>query len=65
MTTYQRLKKENEELKRKLMVVCLYPESIEAITIIHSRKLLANIESAIWAGDSSLPTSLQPTKLGM
>jgi hypothetical protein len=53
MTTYQRLKAENAELKRQLLIVTQKPNSAEAILIIKQWKLYADIEKAMWMGDST------------
>lgn len=49
MTTYQRLKKENEILRRELDIVC-NDETIEAIQIKHKYKLLRSTEKAVMNG---------------
>jgi hypothetical protein len=54
MTTYQRLKAENAELKRQLLIVTQKPNRAEATLIIKQWKLYADIEKAMWMGDSTI-----------
>lgn len=50
-TTYQRLKRENQELKQKLIILASAPESEEGMKIIMDVRMSKDIESAIWAGN--------------
>lgn len=50
MTSYEKLKQRNQELARRLMLVCLAPESDESQVIIALIKGHHNLEAAIWAG---------------
>lgn len=54
MTTYQRLKKENEKLRLQLFAIANDPESIEAKNIIASYRLQLKAEETFWCGDSEL-----------
>ena len=50
-TTYQRLKRENQELRNKLFILVDAPMSEEALAIKAEVALSANIEKAIWQSD--------------
>jgi hypothetical protein len=50
-TTYQRLKADNLRLRRELFKVCAEPHSIEAVSIVISYKMQAELEKAIWFGE--------------
>jgi hypothetical protein len=50
-TTYQRLKRENRELRNKLFILVDAPMSEEAFVIKADVALSADIEKAIWQGD--------------
>ncbi len=50
-TTYQRLKRENTELKKDLREVCVNPTSINSIEIIAKQKRIQRIHDAF-----SMPT---------
>lgn len=54
MTTYQKLKKENAELRRQLNLVCLAPDSDAAQAIICQAKVNSQGEAAIWSDAPSL-----------
>lgn len=53
MTTYQRLKKENANLKHALHTVCCAPDSEEAKIITMHYKLLSASENVMWMGNTS------------
>lgn len=63
MNSYQKIKKQNLELKRRLRIVILQPGSAEAMQIKLAYSLEAKIENALWAGspnsNMSNPTSLK------
>lgn len=48
MTTYQRLKKENQELKLELLKLSCDPDSYESNIIKKKYKTLREIEKSIW-----------------
>ncbi len=50
ISTYHRLKQENEKLKDQLHKLVMFPDSPEATLIKMSIKLNADFEKAIWAG---------------
>lgn len=52
-TTYQRLKRENQELKTKLFTLVSSPDSMEALKIKLEVVQCADIEHAIWQGDTA------------
>jgi len=54
MTSYQRLKKKNEELKRRLFQVCIMPDAPESQVIITAVKTEHKLETAIWQGGDHL-----------
>lgn len=62
MNSYQKLKKENEELKKKIAVLCDSPLSLEAVCIKVEHKLKLEIESAVWDGELSGEYLNQSTK---
>jgi len=53
MTTYQKLKKENAELKQKLRIVCLQPESQEAIMIVLTHQVHDKVDKYLMQGLST------------
>lgn len=55
-TTYQRLKRENHELRQKLFTLATQPYSDAAFQIKAEVTTIKDIEDAIWAGDSSNPS---------
>lgn len=57
-TTYQRIKKENEELKRQLIIVTQHPQSSEADLITMQWRIRADTEKAMWFGNSTTSTPL-------
>lgn len=57
LSSYQKLKAENDRLKSDLSVLALYPESKKGVTIKMEWTTKVNIETAVWAGDSSSQTS--------
>lgn len=57
MTTYQKLKKENADLKHKLHILVTKPNSIEALLINREIKALSDFEEAIFFGDFTKPFS--------
>lgn len=50
MNSYQKIKKENQELKRKLRILALQPNSVEAMQIKIACSLETKIENALMAG---------------
>ena len=54
MTTYQRLKAENERLKKELFIVCNDQKCEQSQMIIAKYRLLLKAESSFWAGNSLL-----------
>lgn len=52
-TTYQRLKRENQELKTKLVTLVSSPDSMEALKIKLEVVRCVDIERAIWQGDTT------------
>lgn len=52
-TTYQRLKRENQELRNKLIILVNDPDSAAALEIKSEVTLISNIENAIWKGNAS------------
>jgi hypothetical protein len=53
LSAYQKLKRQNAELRRQLHQVCIYPESNESFIIITTVRMENNIVEAVWAGDHS------------
>jgi hypothetical protein len=53
LTTYQRLKRDNQELQRRLIVLATKPDSEEGITIKQSAILISKIEDAFMSGFDS------------
>ena len=51
-TTYQRLKRENAELRERLYKVVMQPDTEEAILIKADIVMRAGIEKAIFMGDA-------------
>ena len=51
MTTYQRLKKENAELKKQLITIANSPDSVDGIVIKNYWVLIKKTEDVFWAGD--------------
>lgn len=51
MTTYQKLKAENERLKQNIRTLVLNPNSMDAIAISLFVKLEIEFEKAVFAGD--------------
>lgn len=54
MNSYQRLKKENEILRQRLMLVCVAADSDAARTIIARVKADHRMEAAIWISTTEL-----------
>jgi hypothetical protein len=52
LSGYQKLKQENERLKADLSILARFPESEKGILIKIEWTTKANIETAIWAGDT-------------
>jgi hypothetical protein len=52
MNSYQKLKKEVQDLKLKLLIVSLEPNSTKAILIREQEKLKRQLEKAMWAGNA-------------
>lgn len=52
MNSYQKQKIQIQDLKRKLLIVCLEPNSIQAILIIAEQKLKREYEKQIWSGNA-------------
>jgi hypothetical protein len=52
MNSYQKLKKEIQDLKLKLLIVSLEPNSTKAILIREQEKLKRQLEKAMWAGNA-------------
>ena len=52
-TTYQRLKRENQELKTKLVTLVSNPDSVEALKIKMEVIRCVDLERAIWQGDTT------------
>lgn len=50
LSTYQRLKQENEKLKQQLMIVAGQPNTFKAELILFEWRLFYNMEQMIWAG---------------
>lgn len=50
-TTYQRLKRENLELKQKLALLVSDPNSMEALCVRQEVAVSVDIERAIWQGN--------------
>lgn len=48
MTSYQKLKAENQRLREELATVCLFPDSMRAKTIVVQHKMGKQIEDALW-----------------
>jgi len=53
MTTYQRLKKENEQMRRELDIVCNEPNSREGFSIKSKYRFKRKIEEQFWNGDTT------------
>jgi hypothetical protein len=51
-TTYKRLKRENQELRQKLLLLAKSPDSPDAIAVRQETLLQENIEAAVWAGEN-------------
>lgn len=54
MNSYQRLKKENQELREQLIQVCVAPDSGQSQTIVARTKGEHKMEAAIWYGGGEL-----------
>lgn len=54
MTSYQRLKKENQELREQLRRVCVSPRSDASYVIIKRVQGEYSIEAALWQGNDNL-----------
>lgn len=54
MTTYQRFKKENQELQEQLRQVCVAPNSEASYTIIRRVQGEHRMEAALWSGGGNL-----------
>lgn len=52
---YQKLKRENQELRQKISLLVHAPDSAEAFEVKQQVKLQKNIEDAVWTGDTSNP----------
>lgn len=52
MNSYQKLKSQVQELKLKLLIVCLEPDSTKALLIRSEIKLKRELEKAMWAGNA-------------
>lgn len=52
-TTYQRLKRENSELKQQLYEVVMNPDSIKSLGIKTTVKTAADLEKAVYFGDTT------------
>lgn len=50
MTTYQRIKNENLELKRQLLILAILPNSTSANLIKMQWRILSDIEKQIMSG---------------
>ena len=56
LTAYQKLKKENADLKRQIYIVCCEPDSLDGIMIKNNyqiQKSLKSFVNAIMQGDSN------------
>jgi hypothetical protein len=51
MNSYQKLKKENQDLIKQLMIVCCDYDSYNARLICEKYKTKKSIEAAIWFGE--------------
>lgn len=51
LSGYQKLKKENQELRQKLVTLVHCPNSKEATEIKSEIQFSINIENAVWQGD--------------
>lgn len=51
MNSYQKLKKQNQDLQKELMIVCCDPDSYTGRLISQKYKTLKAVEAAIWFGD--------------
>lgn len=56
MTTYQRLKAENKELTRQLLILVQKPNSSEAELIRMQWRIRADVEKACMYGNYEIPT---------
>ncbi len=52
MNSYQKLKAQVQELKLKLLIVCLEPDSTKAMLIRSEEKLKRQLEKAMWTGNA-------------
>ena len=52
MNSYQKLKAQVQELKLKLLIVCLEPDSTKAMLIRSEEKFKRQLEKAMWAGNA-------------
>jgi hypothetical protein len=55
MTSYQKLKQQNADLRRKLEQVCLRPDTPETALIIHAMKVAYQKEKMLMYGTSTPP----------
>ena len=54
MTSYQRLKKENAELRNRLRILIDEPESLAAMLIRTERQVEKSFEKIVWFGSPSV-----------
>lgn len=59
-TTYQRLKRENQELRQQLREVCINPNSLESIDIRAVQKRFQRVEDAFSVGNIITPRFEHP-----
>lgn len=60
VTSYMKLKKEVESLKRELITVCCNPDSIDGVHVKMKWKLLSDIENQVMSGTHTMP---EPTPM--
>lgn len=53
MTSYQKIKADNERLRLEIFALVNAPDSVEAISIKHKYKMIIQVEKAVWMGDST------------
>lgn len=59
LSTYQKLKQENEKLKQDLITLATSPNSHEGICIKAEWVQISKLEEALWLGSNQMPAVLQ------
>lgn len=57
LSAYQKLKQENERLRKQLRVLVLDPNSLDALGIRAMIKTESSLEKSVWAGSAEITCS--------